>query len=278
MLTHTFRHIPGIGMRTEQRFWQAGVTSWDDFQEPCPVRLSSEKAAIIRDHLAESTLHLSDNPLYFYELLNGNQHWRLFPHFRHSTVYLDIETTGLSEFQDEITTIATFDGVAVRYYVNGDNLNDFIEDIDRYNVLVTYNGKTFDLPMIERFFRCRINKAHIDLRYILRNLGYRGGLKSCEKQLGLDRGDLNGVDGFFAVLLWREYKATGDKKALETLLAYNIEDVVNLETLMVEAYNLSLRATPFAESLRIPYPSRPTTLPFFADLKVIERIKSRYQI
>lgn len=43
--------------------------------------------------------------------------------------------------------------------------------------------------------------------------------------------------GFFAVLLWQEFQQTGNIKALETLLVYNIEDVVNLETLMVLAYN-----------------------------------------
>lgn len=277
MLTHTFRHIPGIGLRTEQRFWQAGLTSWDDFKPPYPIRLPAEKVAAIQDHLAASALHLADNPLYFYELLNGNQHWRLFPHYRQATVYLDIETTGLNGDLDQITTIATYDGREVRFYVNGENLEDFVADIDRYDVLVTYNGKQFDIPMIERFFGCRIHKAHIDLRYILRNLGYRGGLKSCERQLGLDRGDLDGVDGYFAVLLWQEYQRSGERRVLETLLAYNIEDVVNLETLMVEAYNLSLRETPFAKTLQIACPGRPA-LPFAADLRVIDSIKRRYRI
>jgi len=272
MLTHTFRHIPGIGLKTEKRLWQAGLHSWDDFQKPFPARFTADKISVIKEYLEKSKSHLSDNPLYFYELLTTNQHWRLFPHYRHKTVYLDIETTGLSEFQDHITTIATYDGAEVRYYVHGRNLGDFIDDIARYEVLVTYNGKTFDIPVIERFFGRRVNKAHIDLRYVLRNLGYSGGLKSCEKQLGLDRGDLDGVDGYFAVLLWQEYTKTGDRKALETLLAYNIEDAVNLERLMVEAYNLSLKETPFYEDLKLSYPAKPL-LPFAADLKVIDRIK-----
>jgi len=56
------------------------------------------------------------------------------------------------------------------------------------------------------------------LRYVLKSLGYSGGLKSCEKALGLDRGDLDGVDGYFAVLLWRDYQKKHNEKALETLL------------------------------------------------------------
>ncbi len=277
MLNHTFRHIPGIGLKTERRWWQAGLSSWDDFHNPCPLPLTPAKMAMIREHLEQSKSHLADNPLYFYELLNGNQHWRLFPHYRHTSLYLDIETTGLSEFQDHITTIATYDGAQVKYYVHGENLGDFIHDLDRFDLLITYNGKTFDIPMIERAFGSRIHKAHIDLRYLLRNLGLSGGLKSCERQLGLDRGDLAGVDGFFAVLLWQEYVRSGNHKALETLLAYNIEDVVNLETLMVHAYNLSLKATPFFAELQLAVPPRPA-LPFVPDLTVIDRIKRRYAV
>ena len=44
------------------------------------------------------------------------------------------------------------------------------------------------------------------------SLGYRGGLKGCEKCLGLDRAELDGVDGYFAVLLWNEYRKSGNTK------------------------------------------------------------------
>lgn len=277
MLTHTFRHIPGIGLKTEKKLWQSGLHSWNDFKEPYPSKFTADKIKVISQYLDDSRNHLTDNPLYFYALLNTNQYWRLFPHYRQKTVYLDIETTGLSEFQDHITTIATYDGSEIRHYVYSENLDDFIEDIDRYDLMVTYNGKTFDIPFIERFFDIKINKAHIDLRYLLRNLGYSGGLKSCEKQMGLDRGNLDGVDGYFAVLLWQEYKKTGNKKALETLLAYNMEDVVNLEPLMVEAYNRSVKETPFFEELTLEYPRKPS-IPFVADPQIIDKIKRTYSM
>jgi hypothetical protein len=116
--------------------------------------------------------------------------------------------------------------------------------------------------------------AHIDLRYVLKSLGYAGGLKRCEKALGLDRGDLDGVDGFFAVLLWQEFQQTGNIKALETLLAYNIEDVVNLETLMVLAYNMKLKDTPFSQSHALPMPEIPD-IPFKPDRPTIEKIRQK---
>ncbi|MFO7912984.1 MAG: ribonuclease H-like domain-containing protein [Desulfotignum sp.] len=92
-------------------------------------------------------------------------------------------------FGNEITTIALYDGESIKYYVQGRNLDAFMDDIEKYSVIVTYNGKTFDVPFIEKYFGIRMNHAHIDLRYVLKSLGYSGGLKRCEKALGLDRKD-----------------------------------------------------------------------------------------
>ena len=128
-------------------------------------------------------------------------------------------------------------------------------------------------PIIESHFGISLNHAHIDLRYILGSLGYRGGLKSCEIQLGIDRGDLKDIDGFFAVLLWHDYKRNRNEKALETLLTYNIEDVLNLETLIVMAYNLKIEDTPFFETHKIALPATPE-IPFKADIETVEKIKS----
>lgn len=275
MLPNSFSHIPGIGEKTEKQFWASGIHSWDDFTKPLPINLSNGRTNLINTYLTESKTHLKDNPAYFTKLLKMNQHWRLFPHYRAKTAFLDIETTGLGGYTDHITTIAVYDGNALYPYVYGDNLDDFIKDIGRYDVLVTYNGKCFDIPFIENFFKTKINAAHIDLRYVLKNLGYSGGLKGCEKQLGIDRGELDGVDGYFAVLLWQEYQKTGNRKALETLLAYNIADTVNLEILMVEAYNLHVKKTPFAASHQLPPPS-PPDIPFATDRHLIARIKRTY--
>ncbi len=273
MLKNTFAHIPGIGIITEQRFWDSGIHNWDDFTQNRPFRLSQSRMDTISSYLEESLQHLeSGNPNYFSQLLQTAQHWRFFPEFRHSMVYLDIETTGLNRYHDSITTISLYDGESIYYYVNGQNLDDFIDDIDKYRVIVTYNGKTFDVPFIEKYFGIRLDHAQIDLRYILGSLGYRGGLKSCEIQLGVDRGDLKDIDGFFAVLLWHNYKRTGNQEALETLLAYNIQDVLTLENLMVISYNLKIKNTPFYNN-KLQEPVLPE-IPFEVDMETVERIRS----
>ncbi|MEE9268698.1 MAG: ribonuclease H-like domain-containing protein [Candidatus Krumholzibacteria bacterium] len=214
------------------------------------------------------------NSRFFYDSLPPEEQWRLFAEFRHSAAYLDIETTGVSGM-DRITTIALYDGRDIRCYVRGRNLDEFKSDIRSYGLLVTYNGKCFDVPFIQRALGIRIDVAHIDLRYVLRSLGYSGGLKGCEKQIGIDRGDLEGLDGYFAVILWNDFIRNRNERALETLLAYNVEDVVNLEALMIHAYNRKLGATPFGLSGRYPLPTSPQ-IPFKPDAATINRLRRAF--
>ncbi len=272
MLKNTFIHIPGIGIKTEQQFWESGIQHWNRFPGDHSIRFSSAKKDIIEAYLEESHQHFeSGDPNYFSKRMPTNLHWRFFPEFRDSMVYLDIETTGLKMWGFEITTISLYDGESIYYYIKGQNLDDFLDRIRKYKVIVTYNGKSFDVPFIESYFGITLNHAHIDLRYILYSLGYTGGLKRCEIQLGMDRGDLFDIDGYFAVFLWHEYQINGNKKALDTLLAYNIQDVLNLENLMVIAYNLKIKNTPFYEN-QLPEPVLPKN-PFEVDRMVVEKIK-----
>ena len=203
MLEQTFCHIPGIGTKTEQGLWKAGIRNWREVAGH--PGLPPRRAAVLTQHVGESLARLEKRDASFFaERLPANQHWRLFPHFRDRLAYLDIETTGLGNPGDHITTIALYDGQAIRHYVHGGNLLDFKQDIRAYNLLVTFNGKCFDVPFIESYFGMQLPTPHIDLRYVLASLGYRGGLKQIERTLGFDRGDLAEVDGYFAVILWMD--------------------------------------------------------------------------
>jgi hypothetical protein len=274
MLRNTFCHIPGIGPKSEYNLWSKGILCWQDLIARSRVESSQERLNFLKRRIDESVAHLEDNnPRYFAESLSSNHHWRLFPEFRDAVAYLDIETTGFATSVNYITTIALYDGTSVRYYVKGQNLEKFVKDVSRFKVLVTYNGRCFDVPFIENYFRIKMHHVQIDLRYVLHSLGYRGGLKGCEKALGLDREELEGVDGYFAVLLWDDFRRNNNKKALETLLAYNVLDAVNLETLMVMAYNLKLKETPFLGTHQLELPP-PVKNPFKADRETVCRIAS----
>lgn len=275
MLNCSFSHIPSVGGATEKKIWLSGVRTMDDFLESPPEFFSLNKQKKIEGHIHESKEKIRRKEArYFYDNLPSTEHWRLFKEYQDAAAYIDIETTGLGDPGDIITTIALYDGKTIKHYINGTNLDEFKEDIQQYQVLITYNGKTFDIPFIERYFGIGIPHSHIDLRYILRSLGYSGGLKSCERQLGIGRtGSLAEVDGFFAVLLWHDYQRKRHEKSLETLLAYNIEDVLNLEYLMIEAYNRKLREIPFSlEPLSLPITPKN---PFEIDTATVQRIQNQ---
>jgi len=152
-------------------------------------------------------------------------------------VYLDIETSGLYQGTDEITVIGIYDGQRVRTFVQGINLDEFELAIAPYELVITFNGSQFDLPFIRRQFpNISLPPAHIDLRFFLSKLGYRGGLKAVEKSFGLSRDSaIDGMDGYDAVLMWNAYQS-GDESALERLILYNTADIVDLEPLMERGY------------------------------------------
>lgn len=272
MLTNTFCHIPGIGPKSERILWDRGVLSWKDVLAAAPGESLGRNRHHLRNCVLESMERLEEHDArYFARQLPSHQQWRLFPEFRSSVVYLDIETSGMAPPDDFITTISTFDGATISYYVKGYNLDEFKYDIGKYDVVVTYNGKCFDVPVLESHFGIRMNQAQIDLRFVLKSLGFTGGLKGCEKKMGIDRRELDGVDGYLAVLLWQDFAANNNPRALETLLAYNILDAVNLEMLMVKAYNMKLKETPFLETHRLGLPSPVENL-FEPDCAIVKKL------
>ena len=239
MLKHTFIHIPMIGSRREQWLWQNNILSWDDYlknayQLDLPKRMQATASHFVRcscDALLRGEID------FFKKHLPESELWRVYHEFEHRTVFLDIETTGLERARDSVTVIGLFDGKQTRFFVKGKNLRDFASAIRKYAMIVTYNGKCFDLPFLKSaFYGLEFPQAHIDLRYLLSRLGYRGGLKKIEKVLGIKRKEeVQGVSGYDAVLLWYRY-LDGEQEALRVLLEYNREDVVNLKYLMDFAY------------------------------------------
>lgn len=151
--------------------------------------------------------------------------------------YLDIETTGLSRYSDDITVIGiglsdgrTFE--VAQLYEDGISAAAVRRLLRGVRRIFTYNGRRFDLPFIHHRLGVDVERlvAHQDLMFDCWQSGLYGGFKAVERTLGIPR-KLSEMDGFQAVLLWREYKNRNDLQALEKLLAYNREDVSNLTLL-----------------------------------------------
>lgn len=143
-----------------------------------------------------------------------------------SILFLDIETTGLSRYYDEITLVGFMSGGVYRVHVAGDDPAELLDAVASADTLVTFNGTTFDLPFLQQTFEnVRLPEAHIDLRYAARRHGLSGGQKAIEQALGIEaRTGLENIDGAQAVLLWHRY-LRGEIGALDLLIRYNLADV-----------------------------------------------------
>lgn len=151
--------------------------------------------------------------------------------------YLDIETTGLSCFRDDITVIGIClvggSGHRLVQLVGGRVTRDnLLRSLRLVGTIYTYNGRRFDLPFIDA--RLGVNLAelfrHRDLMHDCWRNNLYGGFKAVERQLGIPR-RVQDVGGAEAVALWWRYRLQNDTGALHLLLEYNREDVVNLMSL-----------------------------------------------
>lgn len=238
MLRQTFCHIQGVGRETERKLWDQGCHSWETYLEtPDEFNLNGAAKEVVLWSVENSLNALTHGDYQFFQKhLSQGDVWRAFPEFRSKCVYLDIETDG-GRFGHAVTCIGLYDGETFDCLIKGDNLESFRDIISNYSMVITFFGTMFDLPMLEKCFSgFKFDQIHLDLCFALKRVGFSGGLKKIEKQTGIARGlDTEGMSGLDAVRLWNRYQL-GDQAALEKLIAYNREDVVNLEKLADIAY------------------------------------------
>jgi len=233
MLSQSFVLLPSVRHRTESKFWSQGIHSWDGFLGAQKIKgISSARKETFDWKLQEAKQRLKEeDAVFFAQKIPFADQWRLYNEFKGEAVYLDIETNG---YYSGITVIGLSDGVDAKSFVRGFNLdrNLIMKELEKYKLVVTFNGASFDLPVIERFFNIRPNIPHVDLRFVCQKAGYSGGLKSIEKQFNIKRRpEVEGISGEDAVYLWEMWKSTGDKDYLNKLVWYNEEDILNLRPL-----------------------------------------------
>ena len=232
-IENSFIPVRGVGEATERRLWERGITDWDAFDPSIDVRgVGSTTADRIETFIDHARTHLVEgNARFFDDAFPGSERWRLYEDFRSETCFFDIETTGLDEHRDRVTTVSFHHDGETTTLVRGEDLTAEAvrERFSEASLLASFNGARFDVPFLETSLGIDVDTPHLDLMYPCRRLGLSGGLKSIESEIGIarDRPDLSGRD---AVRLWREYER-GDDEALETLVSYNRADTRNLEAL-----------------------------------------------
>ncbi len=273
---NSFTFVKGIGLKTETVLKELGINCWNDvIKKQCPELFPKKKWHALWNGVnsaidALKALDVSQ----LTSLVPKTQHWKMIPNFIDRIAYLDIETTGLSPRYSHITTIAVYDGIKVHNFVRNDNLDEFSTFISEFPAITTFYGKAFDIPFIKQEMGIDFNQIHFDVCFLLRKLKIKGGLKRIEKRFGILRGGLEDLDGYSAVLLWNKFRKTKKRKYLETLLAYNNEDVINLEFLLYQAYNLLIeKELHFTSPLELL--KKKIENPFQANKRVVDEILRR---
>jgi uncharacterized protein YprB with RNaseH-like and TPR domain len=246
MISSSFQLAPGLGRRREQLLWQAGVLHWRDY-DASSARLSRSADAALRPAIQAASVALEAGDVdRLAQLLPAGEHWRLFPQFSADAAYLDIETSDDAVGACAISAVGILDRRGPRLLLAGRDLQRFPELARGWSLLVTFNGSSFDLPILRRAFPdWQPPPGHIDLRHVLRRLGHAGGLKTIERRLPLLHlarpAHLDGLAGGDAGWLFLRGR-DGDRSALLRFAEYNLYDVINLRTLMAYAYNSSVEA------------------------------------
>jgi hypothetical protein len=233
MLRRTFLILPGIGGGTERSLWNQGVRDWEDFTSSTRLNgISCKRKERFDAHLAEAANFLDRNEIsYFSRLLPSREHWRVYDEVKDKATCLDIETDGLGGGA-RVTVVGIHRDGKSTILVRGQDLNreNLMVALEGSRLLITFNGSSFDLPMLEREYPFLIPRVpHFDLRHGCARVGYHGGLKSIEKQMGMSRAqELEYVTGEQAVYLWYAWERRGNVNALNLLKRYNEEDTRNL--------------------------------------------------
>ncbi len=244
MIRNSFVFLEKITPKTEAYFHSCGIKSWDDFLNSKKIEgISDERKKYYDRRILEAKHNLySLNSSYFKSNLPSTESWRLYNFFKEDIAFLDIETTGLDS-SSYITMVGIFDGFETKPFVKGINLTSDLlkKELSKYKLIVTFNGSTFDLPMINKKFPGVIPKdlPHWDLRHGCAKVGLTGGLKKIEKDLGIKRSNpiVEGMYGGDAVTLWRMYHGSGNDYYLNLLIEYNEEDCINLKSIANKVYS-----------------------------------------
>ena len=228
-LKATFSHLPGIGPQMECRLWSLGILTWEDLHRWLLCRTRRHKTLESLETQIQAFRDRRWDVLA--QFLPQRIMWRATHDFPGRTAFLDIETHPMGG-RHAVTVVGIWDGKAYCPYVRGRNLDELSDHLARYELVVTFGGTRFDIPVLKAFLgNFTLCALHLDLISTLRTLGFTGGLKKIEQRLGIRRDpQVDGLTGRDAVRLWRSYQA-GDQNALTKLIAYNYADVRSLEFL-----------------------------------------------
>lgn len=172
-------------------------------------------------------------------------------YFRHMRIAaVDIETTGLNPSRNKFVLGGIMDletKVIHQYFAENrseesEALSAFIDELSNFDMVITYNGKHFDLPFIQKRadhyeipFESPYNldlylvlNGHSPIKNFVPNLKQ----KTVENYMGLWQTRTDEISGAESVELYNLYEKSGDQKLRDKILLHNSDDVLQLARLM----------------------------------------------
>lgn len=166
-------------------------------------------------------------------------------------VFLDTETNGLAGGAGTFAFLiglgyVTTDGFLVRQYFLREPSEErsvlyrIAEELARFSTVVTYNGKAYDLPLLETRYRLARSAVpfesmpHVDLLHACRRL-WKLRFESCKlthleaRVLGHER--VGDVPGFLIPSLYANYLRFGEAGSLAPVFMHNALDILSLACL-----------------------------------------------
>jgi hypothetical protein len=227
---------------------------------------------------------------------------------RESIVFLDTETTGLAGGTGTyafMVGLAYFRGdrLLVRQYFMRDHAEEpamlaaLSQVLSRHEAVVTFNGKSFDVPLLLTRYTANRQRSsvpteiHLDLLHPSRRF-WREQLESCTlgtlERAVLGHSRASDVPSWMIPELYFRYLRGGDPGPMVTVFEHNLHDVLSLVTLTCRLSRLldsPTVAVPAAAVSSGPLPPDPVPSVFelfaaariYEDLGLLEEAYTRYE-
>ena len=235
LLRRSFQHLPGISPAKEAKLRSEGLQDWNELLSRTRVQLDlfRKRGSELSCAVEASERALANGDIEFFkERLPKREFYRIAASFPERCVFLDIESTGLSKYYDQVTLVGWSVGSRYEVLIDPTDTSQLERELRDRPVVITFNGTLFDLPFLTNRFKTDWSSAaHVDLRYLAKRVGLIGGQKKIEVTIGFARGaPLEGISGAEAVGLWFDYKE-GDLNSLRKLIRYNHTDIEGMKFL-----------------------------------------------
>jgi len=233
MLENSLVLLPGVGIGTEDMLWRNGIHGLSQLQEAHAVKGISRRRLKLLQEKATDVLHDLDKCNYV-RLANhmpGREMWRFLSLVNDRSIALDVESARFGrENKPVVLSLCSSDGKCMTL-VRGDSLSwhRFDDLLRGADFIITYNGSSFDLPLLRQNGYRVDGPIHIDLRRYSRRANLMGGLKDIERCINISRPRyLEFSTSAQVSYLWRLWESRGCKNALDLLIAYNQQDARSL--------------------------------------------------